>query len=402
MFSKTDCLRADFSRNWMRAATAVAVVAGSLLASVHPKGTEAETWVVYPDGSGDAPTIAAAFDSVAPYDSVLAMPGTHYEHDLELPMWVFFLGLNAETTVIDAGGQGRVMSYILPDEEFNISVIKGLTLRGGVAEQGAGLYVFADNLYGTLFLDVRDVIFEDNEAERDGGGLYAYNGGVRLKTSTFRRNVAHRRGGAIAAEGTASVRFMQPPLFLFDNEASVGGAVWAGEFADIDVFGSVIAGNQAWEKGGVAAVQDWARLGISHSTLVGNGAPEGSVFFRGDILPDGLGALSTSIIAFNYGRTLAHCEGSGLALSGRCNAIFGNEGGDGCFNHYETLIADPLFCDMENRDFTLQEDSPCLLENMPDSLNCGPMGVFAVPGCPGSPTRTETTSWGRIKTMFRR
>ena len=40
-------------------------------------GAEARTWIVHPDGSGDAPTLQAAADSSSLGDTVLATAGMH-------------------------------------------------------------------------------------------------------------------------------------------------------------------------------------------------------------------------------------------------------------------------------------------------------------------------------------
>lgn len=57
------------------------------------------------------------------------------------------------------------------------------------------------------------------------------------------------------------------------------------------------------------------------------------------------------------------------------------------------ICADPLFCDPENGDLRLQEDSPC-----GPGGDCGLMGAWPI-GCGGTPV-TETT-WGAVKALFR-
>jgi hypothetical protein len=42
-----------------------------------PAPTDARTWRVTVDGTGDAPTIEAAMDSAAAFDTVLVAPGEH-------------------------------------------------------------------------------------------------------------------------------------------------------------------------------------------------------------------------------------------------------------------------------------------------------------------------------------
>ena len=57
------------------------LAAGSLLL-VLPSPTSARTWHITPDGTGDAPTIAAAFAMAAFGDEISLGSGTYYEHDI--------------------------------------------------------------------------------------------------------------------------------------------------------------------------------------------------------------------------------------------------------------------------------------------------------------------------------
>jgi hypothetical protein len=52
----------------------LALLAASLLV---PVGVDARTWVVHPDGSGDASTIMAAIDSVTGNDVIELVDGTY-------------------------------------------------------------------------------------------------------------------------------------------------------------------------------------------------------------------------------------------------------------------------------------------------------------------------------------
>jgi hypothetical protein len=86
-----------------------------------------------------------------------------------------------------------------------------------------------------------------------------------------------------------------------------------------------------------------------------------------------------------------------------CSDIWGNSGGDyvdclaGMNGLNGNFSADPLLCNPDFGDFALQVDSPCAPGNHPAGADCGTIGARE-PGC-GNPT--ETTTWGRIKAMFR-
>jgi hypothetical protein len=92
------------------------------------------------------------------------------------------------------------------------------------------------------------------------------------------------------------------------------------------------------------------------------------------------------------GRTSGVIPGSG------CNLLWNNT-----VDYYNwdpqamltDVHADPLFCDPENLDLTVQTNSPAV---PPYSAPCGAIGAHGV-GC--GPVAVEDTSWGRIKNAFR-
>ena len=87
---------------------------------------------------------------------------------------------------------------------------------------------------------------------------------------------------------------------------------------------------------------------------------------------------------------------AGTTITNGCNLFWMNVADYGAGTPAATdFIADPLFCDLENLDFTVQADSPCLF---PPTPSCGPVGGLGV-GC-GS-VAVEPLSFGRVKAMYR-
>jgi hypothetical protein len=86
-----------------------------------------------------------------------------------------------------------------------------------------------------------------------------------------------------------------------------------------------------------------------------------------------------------------------------CCDIFGNAGGDwvGCiadqYGIAGNICLDPLFCDPQNLDLTLREESPCAPFSPPNA-ECDQIGAWPV-GCGGTPV--TPTTWGAIKARFR-
>ena len=99
-----------------------------------------------------------------------------------------------------------------------------------------------------------------------------------------------------------------------------------------------------------------------------------------------------------------------------CSDLWGNVGGDwiGCIaDQYGidgNFSSDPLFCGLADGStpmihsdaspYSLHSDSPCLPGNHPYGYDCGLIGAWGV-GCSCGPTRSEPTTWGAIKSMYK-
>jgi hypothetical protein len=102
----------------------------------------ARTWTIFPDGSGDAPTIQDAIEASSHHDSVLVMPGT-YEESLRFLGKKVVVGslylrdpdpAHIEQTVIDGSTSwSSVVQFV--DAEEPASVLCGVTLTGGHGTQ---------------------------------------------------------------------------------------------------------------------------------------------------------------------------------------------------------------------------------------------------------------------------
>ena len=136
---------------------------------------------------------------------------------------------------------------------------------------------------------------------------------------------------------------------------------------------------------------------VANATFVGNSVGIG-------LFPDAEISVDRTLIAFN---TYSVCVATGGATLACCD-IFGNTEGDWVddiadqYGVNGNISEDPLFCDLENADFYLQEDSPCAPFTEPNP-DCDLIGALPV-GCGitevGEP-RWEDESWSSLKALYR-
>jgi len=371
----------------------------------------ARTWDLGPGGSGDAPSIAAAFALAAAGDTVRLAPGTYGEHDLFFPSGVTLLGgASPEEVIVDPGGLGRVLTCC----EITSARIESLTFRAGIAQEnggsacapgsrgsGGGVYAYLSELTvsrvrfeanettgafgkgGALRADggavvIEDCVFEDNRSTY-GGAIYLALGAARIERCELRANAATFGGGALYAH--------QSPVIvtasrLVSNTAPRGGGAILSWHSDAIFTRCVVAGNEADAGGGV-----WCDIvsapRFNSCTFAGNRAPDGAQLGAERAAP----ALNQCIVAFGeLGLAIASTETVPL----RCTDIFGNEGGDfaggaaGLEGIEGNFRLDPQFCAEPGAEWTLRASSPCLPGNHVDGAGCGLIGAFGIGPCDGA------------------
>ena len=110
--------------------------------------------------------------------------------------------------------------------------------------------------------------------------------------------------------------------------------------------------------------------------------------------------LEDTIISHSATGTAVTCDGTSTATLSCCD-VYGNAGGDwvGCIADQAVIngnfSADPLYCDPDAGDFTLQLDSPCA---PPGVTGCELVGALPV-GC--GTTSIDEDTWTRIKGRYR-
>ncbi len=324
---------------------------GSQKVSLVVSGAEKNhSWHVYEDGSGDAPTIAAAVNAADDGDSIFVHAGTFNEAGISISKALYVAGVDgAALTIVDGAGLGSGI-FTFPTAA-KVIVLRDITIKNGsTAILGGGIYCtnssvtiegcVVDNCYSPWYGGgiavtnaspaIRKVAFRSNRADHDGGGLYFSASSSVVDSCVFHDNDAARSGGAIAMIN-ATPQFSN--CTAYRNSAGVnGGGVYVG-----------VGGNPSL-----------ARCVVSHA------AAGGGIF----------------------GETTA------VGASVSCCDVFGNAGGDYAGSISDrtgidgNISADPVFCDAGFTPPVLSISvlSPCAPASSPCAELIGALGVGCVKG----------------------
>ena len=332
----------------------------TILLCISAQSAYSKTWHIYSDGSGDAPTVAAAIDSALAGDTILVAPGSYITGD------DIGLNINKSVHLISEEGPENTSLHVLYTFEgspvvtlFNLdsnSSLIGFTIHSGNPWWGpaGGIYVRNSS---TL---IQNNIIRDNKYSFGGaGGIYCEDGGSPI----IRKNL------------------------IYNNEGSAGSAIYIKNCsATID--SNTIAYNSSYE----------------------------------DIMPAGTVVIDTdqpviianNIIVYNEGLSSGgdiagiHCVSDNSNITIICNCVFGNTPinyGGFCADQTGingNITMDPQFCASKpdsSRNFYIQSDSPCAPGNHPDGSPCALIGYCHI-GC--DTTSVEEETWSKIKLLYRK
>ena len=358
-----------------------------LLAVSLPRTAAAESWLVRPDLSGDAPTIQAAVDSAAPGDTIVLADGVFTgtgNRDIRIqgkPLVVRSLSNDPALCVIDCEPDDPGFHQaIVIDSVGGASVagsgfaaLSGVTFTGGDGHFG-GTVVCARSR-----VEITGCVFDDNFGTYGGGLFITDSCSVTVTGCVFSNNEAIG-DGAISFYGTDLA--VSDCLFVGNRGLADGpGAIWA-------IHGTLSLENCAfidnWTKwdGGALQLNSNVEATIRNCTFAGNAAQFGSgsaLTFEGPVT-----LIERSIIAYNGpGAAVYGCSDS---LEVACNDFYGNPDGNyytglPCLAGLDTLGAsfslNPLFCDTLGGNYTLASLSPCL----PANNTCGVLVGARGQGC---------------------
>jgi len=410
------------------------VLVCALVLVLFNSGAQARSWYIEADGTGDAPTIQAGIDSASTGDHVLLQPGIYTgagNRDVDLQakeIWVLGNAPEPRDCIIDCQGSAAEphRAFFFDGEEGTSAGLSNVMIRNGYAHGGGAVSVeggylridfcvFYNNhssgnggaIYGTE-IETYECSFASNSADSSGGAVSLRCGGQISKT-WFSGNTAYE-GGAIAFSGAGAGGVLDPDIIQtssFDaNQATLNGdaIIVGGGGTDLRVNSSVFCSNEFQSPGrALIGLASWspdriARLRIAACTIVANG---GGIEEVSTPPP----TIESTLIAYNKA-TIDGCA----ELS--CCDIWGNSSGDwvGCiadqrgirgnFSAYPGLCIEPPESECPGIYGHICDDSYLNYGNHPYGADCDLIGAWGM-GCTCTPTATEPSSWGGIKSIYR-
>jgi len=305
------------------------------------------------DGTGDFTTIQAAVDGSSSNDWIVLLDGTYTgagNRDIDFAgkdLQVRSLNLDPSLCIIDCQGSAGDphRAFYFHSGETNESILKGLTMMGG--------HTSAAIAGGDL-----------------GGAVYSVGTSLTLKTCQLVSNTAGT-GGALAGDDADFT--IEDTAFHTNMATGAGGGLYLTNGSDAIITKSAFAGNSA-DLGG-ALFCDASAPTISETSIAANSSlTEGAAVYCANASAP---SFDKTIMAFGLVGAALYCEGEGNIPTLSCSDVYGNEGGDwvGDIADQEffddNLSTDPLLCDLDNLDLTLQSISPCAWQNNPECSNIG-------------------------------
>jgi hypothetical protein len=300
------------------------------------------------------------------------------------PTFVNCIFTNNSATDFDRGSGGGAYCASESSVSFLVCAFSGNSALGVNMSGGAGGGVVCRDCVGVF----DNCVFAHNFARFGGGLTCTWYASVRLIDCVVIGNEAGAAGGMDCSDCFAT---LEGCVFLNNVASTLCGAVRCVGFAP--AFSRCTFGQNTAEEGGVAGCYDSSPVFGSCTLACNSAALGGGLYCTASSFP----MLENTIIALSECGEAVWCDGtSGATLT--CCDLYGNADGDwvGCiadqYGVEGNISEDPLFCDPEKGDFTLQSGSPCLPGHNPE---CGLIGAWPI-GCPassvpGAPERSPTT-----------
>lgn len=277
----------------------------------------------------DQPTIQAGIDAASSGDTVLVACGQYFEHGIQMRSGVYLTSASGNAECVTINAQEQGGVFVCNDIDASASIV-GFTITGG------------------------------------GSGVLCLDSDLTIMN-----------------------------CFIYGNSSPQGGGIYCN-YSYPTIIGCTIVGNSAQRGGGIAFFDSYLPFYaiVSNCTISSNSSMLGSGIYSAGANP----IVIESIIAFGTGSGAVECSFQSFPQFS-CSNIYGTDGGDWTECIIDQLglngniSEDPIFCDIDSNDFSLQGDSPCA----PENNDCGVlMGAWPV----GCSTNTSNLTWSAIKTLY--
>jgi predicted outer membrane repeat protein len=260
-------------------------------------------------------TIQALIDAASAGDTILIDPGT-YEGSInfqgkDIVVGSLFLTTGDSSyisqTILDAKQSGSVVRF--ENNESSGAVLSGLTLTGGHAVEGGGIFIsgasptlshllitgnkayscevgdyFKAASGGGIYMEggnpaLSKVMVSQNSSEGEGGGIYMSSADPSMDLVTVRNNTATDLGGGIYFSNSGP---MLSRVVVEDNEAKDGGGLYLAALSSPDLVNTVVGNNTASNEGGGLYLNN-AQTGFENVTVWADsaGTNGGTLFLKG-------------------------------------------------------------------------------------------------------------------------
>lgn len=264
------------------------------------------TWTVCPAGPPgcDFAALQDAIDAATPGDTIKVAAGTYTQLNTRggmtqtvylsktvtlrggytAPVFAEPPDPAARPAVLDAGGQGRVVSIVGSVQP----TLEGFHLRGGTADRGGGVYLDGSDATlrtntitgnsaewggGVWLGDSRATLDENTVADNSalyGGGLVLWSSDATLTGNRIASNVGSA-GGGVFLSGSEAVLEANT---IRSNTAGYGGGLVLTE-SDARLVNNIVADNQATDDSSALYIQGSAPR-LLHTTLARNQGGDGT------------------------------------------------------------------------------------------------------------------------------
>ncbi len=351
----------------------------------------------------DFGTIQEAIISAEDGDRVEVAPGVYSgEGNVNLDFLqksISLFGVSGpEVTSIDCQNGSRAFD-LSGDRAIQCS-IEGFTVMnadpGGGYPSGNG---GAMRLSG-LTLTLENCVFTQNRSGYHGGAIWLNHSDMIIRGCSFVENQApsgpHAHAGAILVQDYCNV-LIEDSSFIGNIAHENAGALFVNGSDDVQVVNSLFSGNTA-STGSGAGIYAGGPVHAINLTLVGNHAGSGTG--GGICVSDGASQLTleNSIIAFSTAGEAIYSSDPGNTTI-LCSDLYGNLGGDwtgniaGQHGSAGNISENPLICDFEFANYSLETVSPCA----PANNECGVLIGSSPVGCS---TQARNSTWGKVKASF--